>query len=240
MPIDPYRLNPQNYDRELFPEDVFLRWFNDFDVMWLHDGDSSKPHAELTSGMCSNGFFDCMRILKYPNLCEALAKQLAIKLRKQLMECADVPGFWVIGSPYAGITFSFEVAKALRARHGFAEKDPSDPKGKKMLWRRETIQPGDLILQVEDLITTAGTLNEVRQAILTGNPGLDTSFLFFEFVGTLVHRPPKLPIQYEGFKVVSLIEREVWAVPPDQCPLCKAGSVRLRPKTHWLQLTGKA
>lgn len=233
-----------DFIRNIDPKTIFiassetiLNWFELCDAAWIHDGDPKKPHAELTSGLCSNGFFDCMRVLKYPNLAEILGWQLAWKLSGHSQDIAKAAvADWVIGSPYAAITFSYEVAKALKATHGFTEKDPVDPKGKKMLWARMKISAGAKVLQIEELITTSGTMTEVRRAVEEGN-GEPVNFL--PIVGALVHRPPKLPADYGDRKVVALIEKEIWAVEQKDCPLCKAGSPRYRPKTHWAELTGK-
>lgn len=220
----------RNFKDLVLTKEEILNLFTLCDAVWLHDGDPKKPHAELTSGMCSNGFFDCLRVLEYPNLCKILARQLVWALKEQGIEKPD----WVIGSPYAAITFSYEVAKSFGAIHGFCEKDPTDLK--KMLWKRRTIPQGSKVLQIEELITTAGTMNAVRKAIEEGN---SEPVEILPIVGALVHRPPKLPVDYGDRKVVALIEKEVWAVDPAECPLCKAGSVRYRPKTHWKELTGK-
>jgi orotate phosphoribosyltransferase len=227
--------NPDDYKHEEVSEEQILNWFKMFDAAWEHDGNIKSPHAELSSGKCSNAFFDCMRVLCYPNISEILAYQLVKRLLSNgLGEKID----WVVGSSYAAITFSYEVARKLSAKHGFTEKDPDDPK--KQMWRRLTIPKGSVVLQVEELITTSNTFREVRRAIEEGN---SEKVNFLPFIGTIVHRPPKLPISYtinsNPIKVVSLIEKEVWSVEPEKCPLCEAGSPRYRPKTHWKELTGK-
>lgn len=203
------------------------------DAAWLYDGDPSKPHAELTSGLHSNGFFDCLRAFSRPGLCAFLADFLAQELKAQDLGRVD----WVVGSAYAAITFSYEVAKSLGAVHGFVEKDPADPKGKRMVWQRMTIPEGSRVLQAEELITTAGTFLEVRRAIQEGNA---EPVDFLPVVGALVHRPPKLPVDYGLFKVFALLEIEIQAFKPEECPWCKSGSKALRPKTHWKELTGKS
>jgi len=214
------------------PQEEILHWFDLCNAVWLHDGDPKKPHAELTSGKCSNGFFDCWRVLCYPNLNEILAHQLARVLRESGVGDVD----WVVGSSYAAITFSYEVARALGAIHGFVEKDPTDPKGKRMIWRRVTIPAGAKVLQIEELVTTSGTVMEVHRAIEEGN-GEKVNFL--PIIGILVHRPPKLPVDYGDRRIVTLVERVIWAVDQEDCHLCKDGSSRYRPKTHWKELTGK-
>ncbi|MFH2013919.1 MAG: hypothetical protein ABIJ17_03040 [Patescibacteria group bacterium] len=226
-------LNPALFQfRNAFIEEI-LEWFDACDAYWLHSGNLKDPHAELTSGMCSNGFFDCLRVLKYVNLSNILANQMARRIRAVI---GDQKVDWVIGSPMAGITFSHDVARALGASMSmFTEKDP-DQKGK-MLWKRIVIPEGDTVLQIEELTTTSKTLNAVQEAVNIGNPN---SVNWLPYVGIFVHRPPKLPVDnYGDRKVISLIETEVWAVDPSECPLCKAGSIRYRPKTHWKELTGK-
>lgn len=235
-------LDPISFKSSVFtPQDV-LHIFDALDAGWIYDNDPQKPHAELTSGMHSNGFFDCLRILRYPNLCEILARQLVKKLDASSIAQNIGQIDWVIGSPYAAITFSYEVARALNAIHGFVEKDtapplPTDPQAKRMLWARMTIPAGARVLDVEELITTSGTLKEVRRAVEAGNK---EPVNFLPVVGALVHRPPKLSVNYEGISVVALVEKEVQAFKPEECPWCKAGSKALRPKTHWAELTGKA
>lgn len=236
-------LSLDSYDLidEIVSQDEILNWFSLLDASWIHSGDPKNPHAELTSGWCSNGFFDCLRVLKFVNLSDILADQLAKKIR-------SVIGFekkidWVIGSPMAGITFAHDLARVIGAPINMCvEKDPSDPKSKKMMWKRMIIPETDNALQIEELTTTAHTLNEVERAVREGNKDGEktVSVNFLPYVGILVHRPPKLPVTHYGNRqVIALIEKEIWAVPPEECPLCKEGSKRLRPKTNWKELTGK-
>jgi len=227
-------LRPADFQSKVLTAEQILQWFDLCDASWVHDGDSNKPHAELTSGKCSNGFFDCLRVLKYVNLSDILANQLALRIREVI---GPIQVDWVIGSPMAGITFAHDVARVIGAPiSAFVEKDLSDPD--KMLWKRLAIPEGKNVLQIEELITTSKTTNAVQAAINESNPN---PVNWLPVIGVLVHRPPKLPVsEYGGRQVIPVIEREVWAVSPEDCPLCKAGSVRYRPKTHWRELTGKA
>lgn len=227
--LDPYKFKDQDISQE-----EILTWFSLLDASWVHDGDPAKPHAELTSSWCSNGFFDCLRVLKHLNLSEILAYQLTKKIRSVIGgEMVD----WVVASPMAGITFGHDVARQIGAKKFmFTEKDPDNPGA--MLWKRVQIPEGETVLQIEELTTTSKTLNAVRQGIEKGN---HSPVNWLPVVGILVHRPPQLPAPpYDDRTVVALIEKEVWAVPPEECPLCKAGSKRYRPKTNWKELTGKA
>jgi len=217
-------------------EETILHWFDLCNAVWIHDGDPKKPHAELTSGFCSNGYFNCPEVLKYPTFCEILAVKLARKIEDKLSAKGIEKVDWVIGSPYAAITLSYEIAKDLGAIHGFTEKDPINPEKKRMLWKRMTIPENSTVQQAEDLMTTMRTAIEVRRAVQEGN---SEKVNFLPFVATLIFRPPDLSVDTGGIEVLALVEKEIWAVDPKECPLCKAGSLRYRPKTHWQELTGK-
>jgi len=218
---------------KFFSEKCILKIFDLCNAYWMHNGDSKKPHAKLTSGKCSNGFFNCLEVLKYQQLSDFLAQQLALLIRERI---GNTKVDWVIGSPMAGITFAHDVARALGATKSFfTEKDPN--RSKKMLWNRVVIYEKETVLQIEELITTAQTLNNVQEAIIEGNP---YPVNFLPFIGVLVHRPAKLPIsEYGDRKVIAVVEKEVWATEPEDCPLCREGSILYRPKQNWEKLTGK-
>jgi orotate phosphoribosyltransferase len=222
---------PEDYCRpEWVIEDEFIfETLSRCDAVWMHGGDPEKAHAELTTGKCSNGFFNCLKALKYVNLNEIFAYHLAARIR-QAIGGARVD--WVIGSPMAGISYSYAVARHLGAGiHAFTEKDPA-VKGR-MLWQREAIPAGDSVLQVEELITTSSTLMSVREAVDRDNP---EPVAWLPVIGAFVHRPAKLPVaDYDGRRLVALFEREVFSAEPP-CALCQAGSRRYRPKTHWQEL----
>ncbi|KPJ56837.1 hypothetical protein AMJ49_03795 [Parcubacteria bacterium DG_74_2] len=225
-------LDPKDFEGKTLLQEEILEWFKICDAIWLHDGDPEKPHAKLSSGKCSNAYINCNKVLQYTNLCEILARQMILRLKANNADLAD----WVISSSYAAITFGHEVARQLGCCFGFTEKDPTDPKKKRMLWGRFEIPKNAIILQIEELITTLDTTKEVRRAILKDNP---YSVNFSPIAGTLVHRPSKLPISYSNYEVIPSIELEIWALPSEKCHLCKAGSKPLRPKTNWKELTGK-
>lgn len=200
-------------------------------AVWFFDykGDPKEPHAELTSSLCSDSYVNSPLVMSHPQTVQTLAFWMTRQLEKKNVRKVD----WVIGSAYAAITFSFEVARHLGARHGLAKKDPADPK--KMVWD-ELVIPGHAeVLQCEDVVTTLGTALEVRRAVEEGNPEL---VRWLPDVATAIHWPAK----FQGglIDVVSLVAREVQSWKPEECPLCAAGSPRLRPKQNWAKLTGKA
>lgn len=198
------------------------------DALWLHSGDPSHPHAELTSGKCSDGFVDVLRALRFASVCYQLAAQLAAKIR-EVFNAGHID--WVIGSDHAGAVFSQNVAIHLEAQHDFTEKG----EGKSQLWKRFKIKPGQVVLQVEELMTTSLTFQEVRKGMREGNDGVPITFA--PVAGVLVHRSDVWEI--EETKIVPFVHYDIRVWEPSECPLCKQGSKRLRPKQNWAELTGK-
>jgi len=196
------------------------------DALWLHSGNPSDPHAELTSGKCSNGFVDVLRLLRFTNICEMASEALVkvIEHHPLFREGID----WVVGSDHAGAAFSHSMATWWGGQHDFTSKGPD----KTQIWNRFVIQPDEIVLQVEELVTTTGTLQAVREGICAGNP---TPVKFAPLVATLVHRSSVY--EFEGAPIVYFVHYDIEVWEPDQCPLCKEGSKRLRPKQNWRELT---
>jgi orotate phosphoribosyltransferase len=189
---------------------------------WAHSGDPHEPHAALTSHKCSSGYINVPRVLKYSGICMLLGQQLASKAWSHVFKQAWLRGqqrhTWVVGSDHAAASLSFAVAYALGCKHEFTEKGP----GKSQLWQRHTIQENEMVLQVEDVVTTASTLSEVREGIRSGN---SLPVTFAPAVLTLVCRSKSR--QFEDGPILYLFHYDFDEWDQDQCPLCKAGSTRL-------------
>ncbi len=222
-----------NYETKLSKSQI-SGVFKRLNAGWVHDGNPKNPHAVLTSGLCSNAYFNVSQIAS-----NSIAMQvLAYNLSRKIVPRIGGEDIVVVGSAYAGIIPSFMVALCLGARHMYTKKGPNG----EMVWTgRFSIPKGAYVLQVEDLITTFKTTEAVRRVIIAGNKN---PVKFYPFVATIVHRPAKLPTEYyfdeEKIEIISLLEKEVWAVPQEECPLCKKGSKRLKPKEHWEELTKKS
>ena len=234
-PKDLRRLKSKYFSDQVTSEE-FDHVFRLADALWLHGGDPAMPHAELTSGRCSNGFVDVLRVLKYTNLCEIFARELIqsynlyrVSLGEGVSEGLFFDPDWVIGSDHAGATISFAVAWLFGAKHDFTEKD-----GRKQLWKRHIIAPDEFVLQVEELVTTTSTLQAVREGIREGNLNPVT---FVPVVMTLIHRSDTY--EFKGSPILYLRHYDIETWEPKECPLCAAGSKRLRPKQNWAELTGK-
>ena len=208
--------------RQLSPE-TFDHIFRQCSALWQHSGDPKAPHARLTSGLCSNGFVNTLEVLRHTNLCSIMAQQIVGKV----LDFYKKPD-WVIGSDHAGATLSFEVARQLNVDHDFTEKGD----GKSQVWKRFEVLPGQLVLQVEELITTSLTLKEVRKGIRAGNP---LPVEFSPFVVALVHRSDELELEGTPIHFIRHFDIKTWD--PTVCPLCAQGSESIPAKKNWARLT---
>jgi orotate phosphoribosyltransferase len=219
----------------LLPESELLRWFDMMDAHWIcpsgpENPDPRFPHAELTSGKCSNGFFDVLKLLRYVNLSDIFASQMRMKVVSEYGESA-LEADAAVGSPMAAVTFAHDFARVAGIPISvFTEKDPKN--SKELIWNRDPMQEGTLFLQAEELITTMGTTEKGRIAILAKNSGAIVSPL----VVTIVYRPEDFNMDTGGRKICALIRQEIQVFEPSDCPYCKAGSIRYRPKSHWAEL----
>jgi orotate phosphoribosyltransferase len=193
--------------------------------LWLHRGEQTAPHAELTSGKCSNGYVNTPLLLEYTNISMLLAEDLA----KIFFEAGHAAPDWVVGSDHAAATFSAFVAYFMNhAKHEFTEKGPD---GKTQAWKRKTIMPDEVVSQVEELAATTATFERVRKGLVDGN-AYPVNFSPVSLV--LVHRTPTF--EFDGRPLLYFRHYDIEAWEPEECPLCAAGSQRLRPKQHWAEL----
>ncbi len=222
------KLHPSQLNR-LLTEDEISHVFRECGALWLHSGDPKLPHAQLTSGKCSNGFVNTLGVLRHTNFCLIMADQIVRRLPKDwVFERND----WGIGSDHASATLSFAVSSQLGIQHDFTEKGPEGTQ----LWRRFPILEGERAFQIEELVTTLKTFRAVRAGVRQGNP---RPVQFTPFVFTLVHRSNEYFLEDSPVHYVVHYDIQTWDG-PDACPLCTAGSKRLRPKENWAELTRQA
>jgi len=168
-----------------------------------------EGHFLLTSGLHSPVYWEKFRILQYPHYTEKLCRLIAEHFKKDNVQV-------VAGPTTGGIILAFEVAKQLGVKGIFAEKD-----GETRVFRRGfTIDPGDRILIVDDILTTGSSVTEVMEAIkkLRG---------IIIGIGVLVDREEKG--RDFGVPLFSCLRSATIAYPPAECPLCAAGIPLVRP-----------
>jgi orotate phosphoribosyltransferase len=169
-----------------------------------------KGHFLLTSGRHSPVYWEKFKVLQFPNYTEQLCRMIADHFRKQNIGV-------VAGPTTGGIILAFEVARQLGVRGIFAEKEGAEERAFR---RGFTINPGERVLIVDDILTTGGSIREVMAAVnkLGGK---------IIGVGVLVDRSEKR-IEF-GVPLFSCHRSETITYPPENCPLCAAGIPLVRP-----------
>lgn len=168
-----------------------------------------EGHFRLTSGRHSDKYVQCARVLMIPKYTEALCKHIAEQFKDDAIDL-------VIGPAMGGIVISYEMARQLDVPSLFTER----VEGKMALRRNFTINPGDKVLVVEDVVTTGGSVVEVMD-LVRENGGEVVG------VGLLVDRSNgKVDL---GVKTVPCLSMDVVSYEADDCPLCKEGLPVIKP-----------
>ncbi len=168
-----------------------------------------EGHFRLTSGRHSGKYLQCAKIFQYTKYSEELCGILAEKY-------ADAGVDVVIGPAIGAIQMAYEVSRSLGVKNIFAERE----NGVMTLRRGFTIEPGQKVLVVEDVVTTGGSVREVID-IVKKNGGEVVG------VGSIVDRTGG-KIDF-GVPFKAVISMEVTSYEESECPLCKAGLPIVKP-----------
>ena len=120
-----------------------------------------EGHFLLRSGLHSRQYFQCALALQQMPVVESLGAALAGKV-------AALQPATVIAPAMGGLVIGQEVARQLRCRFIFAEKE----EGRLVLRRGFKITPGERLLVVEDVVTQGGRVRETLDIVraLGGEP----------------------------------------------------------------------
>jgi len=172
-----------------------------------------KGHFRLTSGLHSPEYLQCALVLQYPRHAEHFGRLLATEFRR--LEPTLNAG--VVAAPaIGGLIIGHEVARALGARFVFTERDA----GKMVLRRGFFVEPGEVAVVVEDVVTTGGSSREVIDILKDAGARVIGA-------GSIIDRSGGAADV--GVPRVALKTMQVLSYPPDDCPLCRAGSPVVKP-----------
>ncbi len=173
-----------------------------------------EGHFLLTSGRHSNKYLQCARIFRHTKYSEELCAALAEQYKN---ENVDV----VIGPALGAVQMAYEVSRQIGCENFFAERE----EGKMVLRRGFSINPGQRVLVVEDVVTTGGSVREVVQ-IVQDMGGIVVG------IGSVVDRTGGKIDFGVPFKAVISMNVESWQA--DECPICKQGIPVVKPGSRKL------
>jgi orotate phosphoribosyltransferase len=173
-----------------------------------------EGHFRLTSGLHSPNYLQCALVLRHPPVAEDLGRRLAAEMRTIL----DEPAALVVSPALGGMIIGHEVARALGTPFLFTERDPES---RKMLLRRGfTVQPGETVVVVEDVITTGGSTRDVVETLRANGARVLAA-------GSIIDRSGGAASV--GVPRGALATLRVVAHRPEECPLCREGVPVVKP-----------
>ncbi len=157
-----------------------------------------EGHFVLRSGLHSRQFFQCAIALQQMPVVERLGGALADQVR-------SLAPATVIAPAMGGLVLGQEVARQLRCRFIFVEKED----GKLVLRRGFKIAPGERLLVVEDVVTRGGRVQETLD-IVRANGG--------EVVGVAMAVDRSGGALDFGVPSFALLQLQVETFSPEQLP----------------------
>jgi orotate phosphoribosyltransferase len=178
--------------------------------LFTETGALLKGHFLLSSGLHSDQYMQCALLLARPSVAEELGASLG-------RLCDSKPDL-VISPAMGGLIIGQEVARALGVRHYFFERGQDNLM---TLRRGFTIDTGERVALVEDVVTTGKSSREVSD-LIAERGGRVVSWL------SVVNRSGASPaIGTAALK--SLLSVSIPSYKPEQCPLCKEGKPVVKP-----------
>ena len=168
-----------------------------------------QGHFLLTSGRHSNVYFQCAKVLQYPEYTEQICSNIAEHFKTFEIDT-------VISPAIGGIIVGQEVARQLNKRSVFAERED-----KTLVLRRGfSLEKDEKVLVCEDVVTTGGSVFEVIEIVK--NAGAQVAG-----VGFIVDRSNG-KVKF-GFPQYSTMKMDAVSFSPDECSLCKQGIPFVKP-----------
>lgn len=168
-----------------------------------------EGHFLLTSGRHSDKYMQCAKIFQDAKYSVPLCAELAEKYKDDNVEI-------VIGPAIGAIQMAYEVGKQLGVKNIFAERE----NGEMTLRRGFTIEPGQRVLVVEDVVTTGGSVREVLALVKACGGDIVG-------VGSIVDRTGG-KIDF-GVPYKSAFSMDITSYEADDCPICKTGAPLVKP-----------
>jgi orotate phosphoribosyltransferase len=160
-------------------------------------------HFRLSSGLHSDRYLQCARLLMWPDRAEAAGRELAARL-------AEFAPAVVVSPALGGLIIGHETARALSRRFLFVER----AQGLFQLRRGFRLEPGEPVAIVEDVFTTGKSTREAASAVEEAGGRVVA-------VGSIVERG--LPSGAFSVPSRSLLSLSVPAWTAEECPLCRKG-----------------
>lgn len=182
-----------------------------------------RGHFILSSGLHSDTYLQCARVLMDPKRADKLCAELARRVRSQIIASSDHRNIDLVVAPaMGGVVVGYEMGRQLGVETIFCEREA----GEFSLRRGFTIAKGARVLMVEDVVTTGKSSMEAVACVEKhGGVVIAEAALIDRSNGT--HNLP--------FPLVSLLALDVKTYPADHLPAHLEGTEAVKPGSRYLQ-----
>jgi orotate phosphoribosyltransferase len=172
-----------------------------------------EGHFQLTSGLHSPQYFQCAKVLQFPEHTELLCGEIASRFKHTRLDAVIAPAL-------GGIVVGQEVGRQLGARTMFTERKD----GVMQLRRGFEIYEGERVLVCEDVVTTGGSVFEVMNIVRErGGRVAGVGYIVDRSGGNV-----RFDIDAGGEQFATL-SMDVVTYTPEECLLCKQGIPVVKP-----------
>jgi orotate phosphoribosyltransferase len=175
----------------------------------------SNGHFVLSSGRHSDEYWEKFRLLEWPRVTEQLCREIAGRHKQNAISA-------VVGPTTGGALLAQEVARQLDTRCLLAEPALN---GGRELRRGFGLHPAELVLIVDDVLTTGLSLRETLSAIQLLQPAIVG-------IEVLIDRSGGEAIAQFDVPCHSLLTVSARTYRPDECPMCAEGIPTVKPGTR--------
>ena len=184
-----------------------------------------RGHFILSSGLHSDTYLQCARVLMQPKRAEKLCAALAEKIKQQLpFQEFDL----VVAPAMGGVVVGYEMARQMNLEGLFCERQD----GVFTLRRGFNIEAGARVLVVEDVVTTGKSSLEAYKCIEEAG-GIVVA------EASLIDRSNGSAHATLGVPYISLMTLEVPTFQPDALPEHLQNIPAIKPGSRWLAATAK-
>jgi len=176
-----------------------------------------EGHFLLSSGRHSDKYFQCAKLLQYPDKARAALEQSAEKISADI-KSGKIKIDIVAGPAMGGIIAAYEMARQLNLPAIFTERADD---GKMTLRRGFEIQQGQNVLIMEDVVTTGKSYLECAAALEQNGAAITALACIVDRRAADASEPP-----YPFYCAVKL-QAANWDAA--ECELCKQGIPAIKP-----------
>jgi orotate phosphoribosyltransferase len=175
-----------------------------------------EGHFLLSSGRHSDRYFQCAKLLQYPDRAAAALAGVAEKLKSDI-QAGRLKIDAVVGPAMGGIVVAYELGRQLGVPAFFTERDDT---GNMVLRRGFEVQSEQKILITEDVITTGKSYGECAAAL----EGLGAKIVALACI--VDRRQAGIEVPWPFYPACK-IDVANWEA--DSCDLCKKGIPAVKP-----------